>query len=251
MIIEILSNNDGYIYLQKDDNTNIRHYKDKIVSHEIIDSINIYAVKDLCNTINLSDSDNSMLEFKCKHGINIQYSSLNLLPSENWHELIDCWSCHDNEFANVKNLRIKVRPNGILLSSFFILINSCDLPICCQVQEPTHVKKIWLNNLQGVNHKKLIFFYLATYFNSNSVYIFQYEGKIYEIKLFYTCKCLIYEDKKYYNVMKIGIKEKHNIYFDDTKMKETINEYYIKLIYESILHINIKILDYQTGFIYY
>jgi ubiquitin-protein ligase E3 D len=244
MKIEILDNNNGFIYTIEEINLKTDLYK--ILSNEKINGINIYNIE--VGQLNLPNVEEKETKFFCRHNKLIEYTTLNYLPSEDWQELIDCWSCHNNEFASVKNLSIKVRPKGILVSSFFFLINSKDMPLCCISEEK--VRKIWFNELSNINHKKVVFDYLKTYFRSNNTFTFFYNDKIYEMKYFYTCKLLIINDVKYFNVMKIGIKEKKEVYCA-SKVNEFINSFYIELINNSIDYLNIKIMNYKTAFIYY
>lgn len=244
MKIEILDNNNGFIYTKDELNLNKDLYK--ILSKEKVNNINIYNIEvSNLKVPNIKEKDTN---FFCKHNKLIEYTSLNYLPSEDWQELIECWSCHNNEFASVKNLNIKVRPKGILVSSFFLLINNKDMPTCCISEEK--VRKIWFNELSNTNHKKVIFDYLKIYFKSNNIFSFFYKDKVYDMKYFYTCKSLTIDDVKYNNVIKIGIKEKEEVYCVP-RVNEFISSFYIDLIYKSIDYLDIKIMDYKTAFIYY
>ncbi|WUR04176.1 putative polyadenylation protein [Vairimorpha necatrix] len=260
MIIEIVKNNEGFLYAEEKNQIFKYEHDYQISSYELVNNIFVYTIKNFKNKI--FHSENSKLEkfdFKCKHFNKIEYSSYNLLPSEDWHELIDCWSCHNNEFASVKDLKIKVRPKGLLISSFFLFINKSDLPECCQdhnnsesfIQDFKSNKtiKLWFNELENVDHKKVIFDYLFTYFKYNNIFIFKYKDKIYEMKFFYTLDFFIINKNQYTKSMKIGIRENPNLYFKP-KNNEFINDFYIEMIYNEILYLDIEILNYKTGFIF-
>lgn len=241
MIVEILKSKDAYVYTS-DLSFHIPH-KHKHLTTEKINNIYIHFIK-FINLPNNNLSKFTNFHFKCKHGKNLNYITSNKLPSENWDELIEFWSCHNNEFASIKNLTIKIRPKGILLSSFYLLINNEDLPSCCKSQENT--VKIWFNELSCIDHKNISYDYLEEYFLNNNALIICYNNVYYEIKFFYTCQNLIIKNLIFNRCMKLGIKEKKGKY----KLSENINNFYMEFIFKNIKKLDIKVMEYQIGFFY-
>ena len=60
------------------------------------------------------------------------------MPSEHWLELVECWSCHRDEFANiVKNTaEISAVPGCLLVGTDYYLLNKEDIKQCtCMIYE--------------------------------------------------------------------------------------------------------------------
>lgn len=52
------------------------------------------------------------------------------LPSANWEELIDFWSCHNREFEQMASRQMRPRTNGILYSHFYFVVERHRVPKC-------------------------------------------------------------------------------------------------------------------------
>ena len=66
----------------------------------------------------------------CKDTLIDKHLEVKLLPCENWMELVDCWSCHKDEFAGVAKSSLSPLPESILLGTDHFLVNPEDLSAC-------------------------------------------------------------------------------------------------------------------------
>lgn len=172
--------------------------------------------------------------FRCLHGNEMIHKSLNRLPQEGWEELIDCWSCHNCEFRTMLNLSPRPREGGLLLSDFFFLINDSDLPRCCRNNDSS-VRKLFYNEVlqHGCTHEALVYSYLGSYFQNRNLLLLEVNQTRYEIRYFYKTMVITIENKSLCKreAMKVGIKETSK----PVEKNESINEFYSKLIYGTVV----------------
>ncbi|AFN83852.1 putative metal-binding protein [Encephalitozoon romaleae SJ-2008] len=172
--------------------------------------------------------------FRCLHGNEMTYKSLNRLPQEGWEELIDCWSCHNCEFRTMLSLSPHPREGGLLLSNFFFLINDSDLPKCCR-NNNSSVRKLFYNEVlqYGCTHEALAYSYLSSYFQNRSVLLLEVSQTRCEIRYFYKTMVITIENKTLCKkeAMKVGVKETDK----PIEKNENINEFYSKLIYNIVV----------------
>ncbi|KAH9411496.1 hypothetical protein HK407_05g08710 [Ordospora pajunii] len=188
--------------------------------------------------------------FRCIHGIEIEHTSINILPQEGWEELVDCWSCHNCEFKTVLDLKPKPRKEGILVSDFFLLINDMDLPECCKKNTPC-IRKLFYNELvlDGIPETAIIYSYLNTYFKTNASLFLEVNHKKYEIRCFYKATLVSANDDalEKQESIKVGIKETHKRF----ESSNNINQFYSQAICSTIMSnkIGISMLGYCISFI--
>lgn len=247
-MLELLENGDGYIY------NDLNIYKNLIdfttTNIETVNKTCIYSISkiNLKQTTNLVNFSYSNYKLKCPHEKIIDYLTANKLPREGWEELIECWSCHDNEFKTMLDLNIKPRQKGILVSDLYFLINDCDLPFCCS-KNKNSIRKIFFNEIkvEGYSDQNFLYNFFMNYFKSNSLFFYESGGKSYEINFFYHCTIVLVKDGKLdnYKAMKVGVKE------TEKKVSEQnfINDYFKTQIQKSISKIGVEVLNYEVGFI--
>ncbi|KAM0680810.1 hypothetical protein GINT2_001084 [Glugoides intestinalis] len=180
---------------------------------------------------------------KCTHGNNIVFKTVHRLPQDSWQELIDCWSCHNNEFKEMLNLKISPRPGGILLSNFYLLANQDTLPECCKGES-----KFFYNEIKCVFSDSLfIYKFFEEHFEAKSTLVLRIEDKNYEIKLFYSCVLCKADSCDIVDAFKVGFKitDKNN------DNDSSVGEYFKNQIFTSLKNNSLKIaiLDYEVSFI--
>lgn len=179
-------------------------------------------------------------EIYCKHGKQLKYTSINRLPSEGWEELLDCWSCHNNEFKTMLDLKIKPRINGILISNFYLIAHPGLFSDCC-----LNSSRIFYNDLKiSFSDSALIYTFFTEYFQSKNSITLEWKQKTYEIKLFYNC---ILIDDGVCNAIKVGIKESDKL----SSGNDFANEYFIDKIFNMLYgnKVCISVLGYDLTFI--
>lgn len=247
-MIEVLENGDNYLYGEPDPFLSYMNFS--IINVEEVDGVLVRTISKIehKNEFSLNRPLHENYKFICRHGNIIEYKSLNSLPSEGWEELIECWSCHNNEFKSMLDLKIKPRPKGILLSHLYFLLNNEDLPDCCS-NNSNSVRKIFINevDVEGFTDQFFLFKFLKDHFKMNSYFIYSFKNKTYEMTYFYKCTIYLVEngELKLFNALKVGVKETNK------KMKDSknINDYFVKLLYTKMVKTGIQILDYDVGFV--
>lgn len=181
-----------------------------------------------------------MKELRCIHGRQIDFTQVHRLPQEGWQELIDCWSCHDNEFKGMLDLKIKPRRGGILVSNFYMLVDVDLLPDCCKTKT-----KLFYNEVSGgLTVEQLIFKFFEEHFAMKSSIVLRLEQKKYEIKLFYRCILI----REYPRVaFKVGFRETDKPHDDDSY----IGEYFKAEIMRQLTSNELEVvaLGYKLSFI--
>ncbi|KAL6122814.1 hypothetical protein NUSPORA_00072 [Nucleospora cyclopteri] len=171
-------------------------------------------------------------KIECKHGKDMEITRFNQLPNEGWEELVDCWSCHKNEFKSLKLEKIKIVKNRVLLGDFFCYLPVENIPDCCikiTGQFENNLNPIFYNQLEiNQSDESVIFAALHNFFINSYKYYIKIENKNYEIRYFYSCKLI--KEKDEYLALKIGFKESKEY---QSFLK--INEYYENAIYKMIL----------------
>lgn len=180
---------------------------------------------------------------KCAHGKNIIFKTVHRLPQDSWQELIDCWSCHNNEFKEMLNLKICPRPGGILLSNFYLLANQDTLPLCCKGKS-----KFFYNEIKSDFSDSLFLYkFFEEHFEAKSSLVLKIHEENYEIKLFYSCMLCRGDSTDIIDAFKVGFKvtDKNN---DNDSF---IGEYFKNQIFTCLKSnsLKIKILDYEVSFI--
>ncbi|KAF9764826.1 hypothetical protein NGRA_0244 [Nosema granulosis] len=246
-MLEVIENGDGFLY--GDSDVYGQYINFITLSTENVNGVLVKSISNISHksTPLLNSHPHKNYKFKCQHGIDIEYASINTLPSEGWEELIECWSCHNNEFKSMLDLTIKPRPKGILLSHLYIILNDNDMPECCT--EGTRVpRKVFMNeiNVEGFSNQVFLYKFLLEHFKMNSHFLYTLDNKVYELTCFYKCTVFIFVNGEFcgYKAIKVGVKE------TEKKMKEknSINEYFIRLIHTSMMRAEIEILGYDIGF---
>ncbi|EPR79990.1 hypothetical protein SLOPH_1797 [Spraguea lophii 42_110] len=244
-------NFDGIEYLLYEYFPNFKYFK--IRTEEINNKDKIFKIKS-----NLQFNEPSKMNLKsifssiiCKYCNNcIEIENSDRLPSIGWEELVDHWSCHNNEFKSLLNLKPKPRTNSILYSNFYFLINSINY-CCWKENKENQILKIFYNEINTIyDDKDIIYIFLEEYFKNND--ILQINNVI--IK-FYNESIIAMEENDennglheyFYKSLKVGYKivnKKHE--------KKEINEYYreriIALLNEN--KIDRKIDGYILSFIF-
>lgn len=93
-----------------------------------------------------SSRTSSVKEIRCRHCHSALLTTMDTdsmlkikyMPSEHWLELVECWSCHRDEFANiVKNTaEISAVPGCLLVGTDYYLLNKEDVKQCtCMIYE--------------------------------------------------------------------------------------------------------------------
>lgn len=223
---------------------------------EVIESTTVYIFeRKLKMEENVGDDLSSNLKkLKCKCDKLIRYQSINLLPSHNWNEYIDLWSCHESEFKSTLNFEPRARTNGILLGAYFFMADKGLFNCNC------YNERIFYNEINfGVEIDDIIYFAFCNYFESNTFCFIDDK-----IKMVLFDKCYISDINKEMNLfdkchpgdineeimcpsLKIGFK---HVKSQETE-SELLNSFFRKRICEIILKnkINIKILDFEVSYI--
>lgn len=177
---------------------------------------------------------------RCIHGNEIDFKEIHRLPQEGWQELIDCWSCHDNEFKGMLDLRIKPRRGGILVSNFYLLADMDALPKCCKTKT-----KLFYNEISGgLTVAQLIFKFFEEHFETKSQIVLNLDGRKYEIKLFYRC-ILVRENERI--AFKVGFRETDKPHDEDSYIGEYFKREMIKQLRDN--EIGISAIGYMLSFI--
>ena len=86
---------------------------------------------------------------QCFSDISVRGREFNIqdMPSDYWHELLECWVCHPNEdLKRVSNLDLSSQPGRLLLGSSLLLLDEQDLEVgAFRKTEPTRSE--WNNEL--------------------------------------------------------------------------------------------------------
>lgn len=224
--------------------------KYEVERSEVVNGYFIYTLK-IFGEVNADVNFNyqNLGKIYCEHGNEIKYTSANRLPSEGWEELIDCWSCHSNEFKEVLKLKKKVRKGGILVGSFYCIPDSGIMPECCRGHKKLYFDKI--KSRFSVNN--FIFGFLEEYFTNRNIFVVEgSNGEKYSVKFFY--KCVLLKEGKQIIAIKVGVRKSYNdeVKNDDGK-EEFINESFrmamIELLNKNML--SIEALGYKLSFITY
>lgn len=215
--------------------------KFKYTTFEVIEKVTIYIVEINCNIPQTKslNFESALANIKCNCGKVIKYKSINILPSYNWHEYIDLWSCHDSEFKSLSNIQCKPRKSGILAGPFYFMPDK-DLFTC------SCYKKIIFYNEIFMDFKidDMIYVAFHNHFESNTYF---YIHANIEIILFDKCYIGRLEDGEMFAALKIGYKTiKHR-----EAESELMNSFFKRRITDIIKRneLGIKILDYHISFI--
>ena len=197
----------------------------------------------IARNISLNKQSINILEIgqiKCQHGNNVDYESINLLPNEGWEELVDCWSCHNDEFKGMIDLKIKPRNNGILASHLYLVSHPSVLPECCNYKS-----KFFFNELKiKFSDANLIYRFFDDYFNIKNTFVFSQGEEVYEIKYFYKCWVI---ESKCIESMKIGFKKLNVFPIESHCLNNYYIDYLIKHLHDNSIHITV--IDYELNFI--
>lgn len=212
------------------------------VIHEKVCNVNIWSF----DIILPFKNDNKSIDLlkinnlRCIHNKNINFSEIHRLPQEGWQELIDCWSCHNNEFKGMLDLKIKPRKGGILVSNFYLLADKEILPNCCNKKEKIFYNEIFSN----FSTNQLIFKFFEEQFDMKNTIILLIKGKKYEIKMMYRCITI---RKDINESFKVGFKE--TVKNNDEDLY--IGEYYKEKILEELINNSLEIdyLGYKFSFV--
>ncbi|ELQ76803.1 hypothetical protein THOM_0192 [Trachipleistophora hominis] len=178
-------------------------------------------------------------EIYCSCNKTINYQSLSLLPSHNWHEYIDLWSCHNSEFKSTLNFTPKARKNCIILGSFFMI--SDKHIYCCKCYKD----RIFYNEVNmSISNDDIIYMAFCKYFESNTYF---YINERTEIILFGKSYIGDTKNGRMYPALKVGFKSVKSI----ERESELMNDFFRKRIFHIMEKnkIDIKILDYDISFI--
>lgn len=104
-------------------------------------NIDISVEEDVC-----SSKASSVQEIRCKHCFNTLLTLMNTntplkikyMPSEHWLEMVECWSCHRDEFANIvkDTTEISAVPGCLLVGTGYCLLDKNDFKSCtCMIHE--------------------------------------------------------------------------------------------------------------------
>lgn len=186
-----------------------------------------------------------MKDLRCQHGKPICFTDIHRLPQEGWEELIGCWSCHNDEFKPLLDLKPRPRKNGILVSNFYLLADVSALPECCKSEEKVFYNKI----TGGFTTRQLIFKFFEEQFEMKSTIVLKIADKKYEIKQFYRCVVIEAGSRNgiTWNAFKVGFKE-------TTKANDAdgfIGEYFKNKILDQLISnsVDITVLGYVLSFI--
>lgn len=183
---------------------------------------------------------------RCSHGENFNFTTIHRLPQEGWEELIDCWSCHDNEFKGLLDLKVKPRSSGILVSNFYLMAGEKVLPECCKLRD-----KIFYNELIcEFTAEQFIFKFFEEHFEMKNSIVLKVGEKSYEIKLFYRCVLIERSElcmSNEHDAFKVGYKETAKSKDDDS----FIGDYFKSKIVNQLDKNSIKLsaLGYTLSFI--
>lgn len=215
----------GFIYgkeaMENFKKSNIISFKiDKL---ETIDDMQIYTIAVLSYSLTPFKFELCKItDLKCLHGLKLNFATVNRLPQEGWQELIDCWSCHDNEFKSMLELDMKPRKNGILASNFYIIASDNVLPNCCKAK----VRCFYNELIHNYSDNMFIFKFFEEYFFHKSSIVLKNSGLIYEIKLFYRCGVV------HNNICKEAFKVGYKISEKPEDEDSYIGEYFKNMIFK-------------------
>lgn len=180
-------------------------------------------------------------EVACPHGNRIEYASVNRLPQEGWQELIDCWSCHSNEFRSMLDWQIRPRAGGLLTSNFYLIAHEASLPGCCAGRARLFYHELGMR----YSARNFIYKFFEEYFQSKNSIVLESKGQRHEIKFFY--RCVILERKTAVAAIKIGVRETEKTCCEDA----FVGEYYKDKIMEEIADnsIGVETIGYALSFI--
>lgn len=214
----------------------------KLERIEKVNEINVYTLKISKYEVAQHSLDFAeFAEIKCIHGNEFEVLKINRLPQEGWQELIDCWSCHDQEFKSMLELKIKPRKKGVLISHFYLIADNDALPACCK-----GISKFFYNDvIHKFSNALLIYKFFEDFFFNKNCLVLNYGNEIIEIKLFYKCEIIL--KSKGIEAFKIGFKKSAKEPDEDS----FIGEFFKNLIYDQVkkYQIDVKIMNYRVSFI--
>lgn len=191
------------------------------------------------NSIDLHSIDSA----ECMHGNRIEFKSINRLPQQGWEELIDCWSCHNNEFKGMLDLEIKPRKEGVLVSNFYMLPHPDILPQCC-----SNKRKIFYNEVKcRFSEKQFIYKFFQEHFEVKSSLVLEVEDVKYEIKVFYACILIKNDPEEAIDAFKVGFRISDKKKDDDSFVGDYFKRQIIENLKENSLKVNI--LGFEASFI--
>lgn len=218
----IFDTNIGYIYTKSKLNLCGEEYD--VISFERIGEVCVYKLQ-YKEILKKKREKKKNFVFYCKHNIMIDIERYNKLPHDNWEELIDAWSCHKNEFDNVKTFAIRACKQRVLLSDFYGLFHVTDIPICCRKECTDELQKIFLNELNlSISNNSIIYAFFKEYFETYNKFTVCLKDGIYSVMILCECK-YVTENKEEYDAIKIGYKK-----IEKGENVTEINEFYMDAI---------------------
>lgn len=255
---KILNTNIGYFYNEQDvtqEEMSVLFCKHgcTLFSVEKINGLTIYKVIFDKNSKIVEEEGGIGFIFKCIHNCEIQYNRINKLPHDNWEELIDCWSCHQSEFASLKETGIKPVCDRILVSDFYCLLHKQNIPVCCQkafeanVLKESSLYRVFYNEV-NINYScdRLIYNFFKEYFKCYSRFKMGFEDNCYEFMYLYDCLVIDSKENSSKKAIKIGYKKTK-----ECDSVSQLNSFYMNEIEKSIEKhsINIFINEFKLTYV--
>ncbi|ELA46008.1 hypothetical protein VCUG_02503 [Vavraia culicis subsp. floridensis] len=212
-----------------------------VTSLETIDNVAVYTVEKAYDTNEEPTADiiPHIKEIYCRCNKVIDYQNLSLLPSHNWHEYIDLWSCHNSEFKSTLDFKPKARHKCIILGAFFMIPDRHTYCHSC------YQDRIFYNEVNwNIPNDDVVYMALCKHFESNTYF---YIADRIEIILFGRCYFGDVEDGQMFPALKIGFKTVKNRENESELLNSFFREKIICTLTKNKL--GIKMLDYDISFI--
>ena len=197
-----------------------------------------------------NDLNKHALCIRCKHGAEFKIRASKSFLREGWEELLDCWTCCQNEANVLLGKKVTIGNEAVLTSDFYMYIPSESFPGCCRVGMEERVNKLFYNQIEWkVPHGLLVFRYFDDLFERKNSFLFDHATSAYEVKFFHRTSLYRETGDAFFveRAIKVGIKKTKRPLQDSGN----INRYFKDKIYR-ILQENsteIEIFGYKVCFI--
>ncbi|KAG0436622.1 hypothetical protein DMUE_4125 [Dictyocoela muelleri] len=165
----------------------------------------------------------------CKCGYKLKGMPLSRLPSYGWQEMVGMWSCHNNEFKTVFQLKLK-KTKKVLFSDFYYFHDCSE-------------NKIFYNEVTSdFSTQKIIFCFFDFYFNNNN--IFEYKN----LKINFLCDVVLKMENKLFIAKKVMYKYCKNYLSDEND--DHINYFFFDKLLKELECNHIKTDIFETNISY-
>jgi ubiquitin-protein ligase E3 D len=171
----------------------------------------------------------------------VENTSVLRLPSENWEELVDMWSCHNREFEEMLGREISPRKNGVLYADLFIILErgrlACECMQGCSLADGGRgaTEKLFFNEFShALCENDLILLFLLEQFRTESKISLSDGMHVYAVRSLGQSRiCAEFPPAGLRRGLKVGFVKKRGT-SNEAVEGERINRYFAQAIIEKI-----------------